>query len=465
MLSGQGGGKSHAGGILAHYYATNYPNVFGFIGANTDNQLTDSTLKRVFDFLKNHCGIFEYDENTGQGHYVVDKRPPSHFKTDNHNFRHYRNKVSFFNGHVIFIGSLTNYKAHDGKEFAYAILDETKDTKEEAVKEVILGRLRQEGITKKGKPFNPLYILTSPAKVPWINEWFKLDQYEVEIREKIYSDKTFFSKSFDNKKVVIYSTYHNQKNLPSNYIDNQKANMTEELQDMLIYGNPFISAGGEFYKAFSRKANIKAIAYDGSLPLHITFDFNVNPYVTLNVWQVHNTEKFRITAQIDEICLKSPKNSTRDAVLEFMARYIGHQTGVLIYGDPNGYARDTRSERDMNDYTIIKSMLAAFFPSVKAIKKAPSVPARQSFMNLIFQKQYQGIAVFIAPHCKNTIADYTYLKEDRNGKKHKETVKDPNTGITYEKYGHTSDANDYFFTRYFEAEFKAFKKGIGLWKE
>ena len=80
----------------------------------------------------------------------------------------YSNIISFDNGAIIYIGSLDNAKAHEGKEFAYAILDETKDSKEQDVKDTILTRLRQKGLVINGKEFNPLYILTSPAKVECI---------------------------------------------------------------------------------------------------------------------------------------------------------------------------------------------------------------------------------------------------------------------------------------------------------
>ena len=107
--------------------------------------------------------------------------------TTGHNFDSYENIISFDNGAVIYIGSLDNYKALDGIEVCWAVLDETKDTREEAVKQVITGRLRQQGMYVDAadnlcsnaftngvanKSFNPLYIFTSPASVPWINEWF-----------------------------------------------------------------------------------------------------------------------------------------------------------------------------------------------------------------------------------------------------------------------------------------------------
>jgi phage terminase large subunit len=59
----------------------------------------------------------------------------------------------------------------------------------------------------------------------------------------------------------------------------------------------------------------------------------------------------------------------------------------------------------------------------------------------------------------NTIKDYLYLKEDADGTK-KEKAKDALTGVTYEKYGHTSDANDYLLCEAFTKEFDKYQ-GFG----
>lgn len=459
FLAGQGAGKSHTGGIISYFFISNYPSCWGFIGANTDMQLSDSTLDRIFKVWK-LFGLDEYDDKAKSGHYIVDKRPPSHFKTDGHNFRNYRNKISFANGCVVFIGSLENYKAHDGKEFAWAILDETKDTREPAVKEVILGRLRQAGIkNSKGDPWNPLYILTSPAKVQWINEMFKLNDFQSEITAKIYSKTDYFAKKFDNKFVTISSTYHNSHNLPENYIENQHQNLPTHLQDMLIFGNPFGKAGGEFYKQFDREKHVKSLPYDPSKVLHLTFDFNVHPYITLCLWQVHHTGALRVLAQIDELCLESPKNSTRPACREFAGKYHTHQSGLFIYGDPSGRQRDTRSERGHNDYTIIMEELKRFRPKLQVQSKAPSVWMRGAFINNIFEQNHAGVTIVFAEHCTHSINDYLYVKENSEGGKSKKKVTDPDTKVSYEPYGHTSDANDYFICKYLDKEFKAFCRG------
>lgn len=66
-------------------------------------------------------------------------------------------------------------------------------------------------------------------------------------------------------------------------------------------------------------------------------------------------------------------------------------------------------------------------------------------MNNIFDDKYD-VRILIDRKCKNLIRDMEFVKEDETGHKLKEKTKDPNTGQSYEKYGHTSDALDYLCT-------------------
>src|SRR3954469_3142082 len=128
-MAGQGGGKSAVIGYSSGMFVQEFPILRGFIGANTEIQLSQSTLAAVFKIWEQAYGLTQYDaKNNPTGAYVVDRRPPPHF-TRFHKLRKYASTISFWNGALVYIGSLENYTAHDGKEFGWAHLDETKDTK------------------------------------------------------------------------------------------------------------------------------------------------------------------------------------------------------------------------------------------------------------------------------------------------------------------------------------------------
>jgi hypothetical protein len=467
FLAGQGSGKTHLGGVLSGFFIDNFPHVRGLIAANTYDQLNRSTLFRIREVWRNELGWKEFNEYTGEGNYVVGIQPPPHFDLTYHNFDRYNNIISFENGAVVYVGSLDNYKPLDGIEIGWAICDETKDTREEAIKEVIVGRLRQKGmyldkdntitsVESGNTPYMPFYVLTSPAKVDWINDWFYLNDYEDDIKLSIFSETNFFQQSVGNRFVTISSTYHNADNLPSNYIANQKANLPTDLQDMLIYGSPFSKSGGEFYKNFVREKVVQKLSYRPELPLHISFDFNVNPYITLGIYQIIEGKTI---CKIGELCLGNPHNTTRSLCREFMKHYPNHEAGLFIYGDPSGKRADTRNELGFNDYTIIKRELAKYHPKMRLFEKAPAVAMRGNFMNLIFEDSYRGIKFLIDAGCKHTINDYQFLKEAPDGTKLKAKAKDKTTGVQYEKYGHTSDTDEYMICKAFEQDFNHYVRG------
>lgn len=451
FLAGVGSGKTHLAGIVSGFLAESCPNVAGFIGANTYKQLNDSTMQRIREVWRT---VFKWEHGRD---YIIGRQPPAGFNTSRHNFNSYDGICSFKNGAIAFLGSLDNAKVHDGKEFAWSVLDETKDTKEVDVKETIITRLRQSGLYLKngrlnnedGLPFNPLYIFTSPAKVQWLNEMFGLDAYRNDIERLIFSKDTFFGMTDSMRCVAISSTYHNEKNLPKGYINRVIATNTKERADALIYGNPFTKTGGEFYTGFSAVGNVGNAVYLRDLPLHVTFDQNVVPYITALVWQIDGN----VLRCIDEFCLPNPANTTERLCDAILAKYGQHKAGLFFYGDASGNARSTKSSE--TDYQIVARKFRPLISnnSNRVGVSNPRVGKRRDFINNLFDGKVLGWSVVVDEKCKTLVADLTYLKQDQNGLKLKERAKDEATGQTYEKYGHTSDAMDYFLTTVLAGEF------------
>ena len=438
FMAGVGSGKSHLGGIISSQYIKDYPEIKGFIAANTYEQLNTAILTRIFEIWRENFNLIE------DVHYVVDKQPPNNFKTF-HQFKSYKNIISFINGASIFTGPLDNAKAHDGKEFGWAILDETKDSKEDDVKDVILSRLRQKGIIVDGEPFNPLYILTSPAKVQWINEWFKLDEHLEEITSLIFSDKTYFKRKFDNKFVTISSTYHNLRNLPSNYIELKSFDYNDGKLKKLIYGYPFSKAGGEFIKEFNRLAHVKEIYPKEGLPVHISCDQNVVPYPAMICSQIENTGDTLEVRIFDEICLPDPRNKTEHVCNELIKRHKKYlDSGLFYYGDVSGNKRNTVST--FNDYKILEKVLRIYLnnKSKRINRSNPNVVNSRDLLDNCFAEKYK-IRIIISHKCKELIADLEYCKEDENGNMLKDKIKDKSTGQTYEPRGHCLDCLRYQF--------------------
>ena len=458
-------------GALSIEYCINNPEVRGFIGANTYGQLTKSTLDRVFKVWENDFGL-----RRGV-HYVVDHIPPLNYKIFGPKLKTYENTISFNNGAMIFLASLDNYKVIDGTEFGWAMLDETKDTKEEAIKEVIVARLRQLGmfispsgvISKTMKEgylgFNPLYIFTSPAKSKWLMEWFDLDQYAHEIEASIYSKKDYFRKRIGDKLVVISSTYHNEHNLPPGKIDSllEDYSKNQNLINMQIYGSPFAKTGGEFYHGYSRIQHVTAFEPWDDLPVHLSFDFNLVPYITCTCWQIKNikiinkdeddnvigeTSGYQVRC-FREFCLPNPNNNSEALAGEILLK-IPHllKNGVFIYGDYSGKTDNTVSAEVRNNYDMIEKVLYKYLHnhSNRVMKNALHVK-RRDFINKILTGGF-NITIEIEERCKEMIADLEFVKETVNGNNTVRKSKAKKNGV--ETHGHTSDSLDYFFCSAFD---------------
>lgn len=458
FLAGIGSGKTHLGGIISAFYIHHFPKAKGFIGANTYNQLNTSTMLRIREVWKYQFGWIEGRD------YMIGKTPPSGFKKDGHNFQSYDGICSFKSGGIVFLGSLDNARPHDGKEFAWAILDETKDTRESDVKEIILGRIRQQAfgfekdfglVASDTGGFNPLYILTSPAKVQWLNEWFGLDDYRAEIESSIYSKSSFFARQRNGKCVAISSTYHNEANLPAGYIQRILDNNPDERGKALIYGNPFTKTGGEFYSGFSAARHVGRVDFRPGLPVHVTFDQNVVPYITAGLWQADMEGEKAVLRKFAEFCLANPDNTTERLCQAIKAKYGDAMRAVFYYGDASGHHRDTRGNG--TDYEIAARELRKWLNngSDRTDRRNPPVIQRRDFINNMLEGKTRW-QILIDESCKHTVADLTYLKQDPNGLKWKEKGKDEVSGQTFEKYGHASDADDYFFCKIAESDFDRF---------
>ncbi len=265
--------------------------------------------------------------------------------------------------------------------------------------------------------------------------------------------------SVDLTYTVHHSWYKDNRWLPLEFIAFLMDLQTKNPYYYTIYclgywGNK--QSGGLFYKLFDRAKNTSSkIGYNPDLALHLSFDFNVNPYMSATVWQIVG----KVAYCIDEIAMVTPKNTTKGVCEEFIRRYMSHNAGLFIYGDPSGRNEDTRTEKGFNDYTIIQNELIQFKPVSRVASKHPPVVMRGNFINTIFAEGFEGVNIVISEKCKLYINDLLFLKEASDGTKLKEKTKDKESGVSYEKYGHFTDNADYFICQAFESEFNMYQHG------
>lgn len=507
-MGGQRAGKTHNIGFSSGFLITNFPLVNGFIGANSDQQLSKTTIRNVRAIWKSEFNYEQYDKvKNPYGQYVIDKIPPPHFKVYQEP-KSYYNTVSFLNGGFIYLGSLKNYLAHEGLEFGWAHLDEVADTKEEAVKDVILGRLSQAGLYYytdgslvyfdgkqllndkfkpfKGdvnllEPFNPCYFHTSPKKgvTPWLIDMFKLSGREDEIKSSIMSNGGlgFYNKVEGNTEAVIYSTFHNEKNLQPNYIENRKSELTDLESVKYIYGYPFAKTGGEFLPSFDRLKHSGSVPYLPEKPVHMSWDFNAVPYNAVTLYQVVVVTRYfddrikkyysalpdgitdlpkKEVLQVrlfSEFALRSPLNSANATCEAFKENFSAFNPEVYLYGDASGKSR-VPGHGDGTNFKTIKSLLAKFLnnSSDRVPAANPFVMKSRDFVERILQGKYAIEFIVDRVNCPETIKDLEFVKQGPEGQL-KEYFVDTN-GVKYEKNGHALSTVRYFLTAYFKDLFQ-----------
>jgi PBSX family phage terminase large subunit len=315
--------------------------------------------------------------------------------------------------------------------------------------------------TTKAKYLQEIFTINPEVEGDYQDHWF-WKQYFKDKPDGTFSDRTVIDigdgKTFEMTYTSHHSTYLDNRWIPDSFIAQLNKLRADNPYYYTIYalgrwGNK--TTGGLFWKHFNRAYHVGKTQYNPDIALHLSFDFNVNPYMTLTVWQVVGKEVYLI----DEICLPSPKNTTSGVCREFTGRYANHKAGLFVYGDPSGKKEDTRSEKGHNDFMIIRTDLAGFKPQMRVLTQAPPVVMSAQWLNSVFHRNEGGLKVLIGDRCNKAIDDFQYVKEAADGTMHKGKVKDKETEVTYEKYGHISDAFRYFMCYAFAADFAKYQAG------
>jgi hypothetical protein len=254
----------------------------------------------------------------------------------------------------------------------------------------------------------------------------------------------------------LHANIFDNPHLPQQYIRSLET-LPRYQYEVYVQGNwdIAIKTGGEFYKCFDPEKHVAPVSYNPALPLHISWDDNVNPYLPCGIFQIEGTA----LRMIDEVCGTTPGNTIQAVCNEIMRRYPAHNAGMFVYGDATANRQDTRLEKGYNFYRLVLDNLQQYRPVSRVTPSNPPVVMRGNWLNTVFEKQYGGLSITIGTHCKHTINDLILLKEAPDGTKLKEQTTDPTTGARCQKYGHFSDLLDYLCCSAFAAQFAQYQAG------
>lgn len=222
-----------------------------------------------------------------------------------------------------------------------------------------------------------------------------------------------------------------------------------------------IRTGSEFFGSFNRGIHSMSVSYDPELPIHISVDNNVLPYISFTFWQIHIGER-TVIRQIDEVCAESPNNTVRKAAKLVACRLRGYDRlrnwRIFLHGDASTRAANSIDDEKRSWLDLLIDALAK--EDIEVIdcvgNKNPSVPMSGEFINAIYEGAFEDIGIEIGENCKISIEDYMSVQKDVNGAILKTKVKNKITGQTYEEHGHLSDTKRYLVCDVLKAEFISF---------
>lgn len=220
-----------------------------------------------------------------------------------------------------------------------------------------------------------------------------------------------------------------------------------------------IRTGSEFFGSFHRGRHSGEHPYIPDLPIHISVDNNVLPYISVSYWQVDLSTGIKIW-QFHETCAESPNNTVKKSS-KLVGKYlkdIGYCDKIYLHGDASTKAANSIDDekRSWMDLFIDTLQKEGFEIEDKVGNKNPSVAMTGEFINAIFDEIVPGIEIGIDESCTVSIEDYMSVQKDANGAILKTKVKNKTTMQTYEEHGHLSDTFRYVVTDLCHEDYIAF---------
>ena len=225
-----------------------------------------------------------------------------------------------------------------------------------------------------------------------------------------------------------------------------------------------IRTGAEFFPSFNRGVVCGKFKYNPELPIHISMDSNVLPYVTATFFQKeYKPDDVQQVTQIDELPIESPNNSARKAakVIAGRLREYGYADKVYLHGDASGKAANTIDEHNRSFFDLVIDELEHEGFDVEDCigNKNPSVATTGEFINAVWDGRVPGVAIRIDNDCTTSIDDYQAVQKDENGAIAKQKVTNPVTKQKYEAQGHVSDTLRYIVHDLLRKQYTEFSMG------
>lgn len=426
LLGGGGSGKSHAVAQKVLLRVLN-PLISDDLGSTEPNHI-ETTNKIGCSFLVVRQTLSSHTDSTWA---LIVKLIDEMGLTD----LFYINKstkkiVCKANGNFIVFKGLDNpekLKSIDGISNIW--IEEATECSKEAVDELYWRMRAKSNYNQIIMTFNPISAKHWIKETLWDND-----------SPDIYKLKTTFN---DNSKLPL----HIKTSLLNEY---KPGTYRHNVYVLANWGS--VKSDSSLYYSFD-DIHIRHNVLDYSKPLHLSFDFNVQPHSVCLAFQICEDKKEIYL--VDEVIEPYPATAEKLA-LSVIDRFEKWINPIYIYGDSSGQNNTTASHKsNFNQITdLLTNHFGNDFIHYRVATRNPDIIKSVSFINHIFQGSYE-YKLYIDTNCSETIDDLMNTKSDKNGSKLKEMGK-TNDGVSYEKWSHCSDTIRYFITSVFREGYDNF---------
>jgi len=365
-LSGRAGGKTFCGTLTCLRNMIDYPKSVGLIGAANPAMMSSVVAPALTSLLK-EAGI----------NFTSGRKPD----WDCPEQKSFTNTISIPNGSIVLLRSFHEAgadRAIRGNNCDWLYFDEAR--------EVDQGVFEDSLATLRGK-IGPhtARLTTTPNGFDWI--WKRFES----------SDKV------QGNRLIRWPTHENLRNLPPDFIDNLKEQMTPIRFAQEVLAEFTEDSGAQVYTITNE--NIKPCQIWAGIRLILSLDLNVSPLCG-TVLQINKEEK-QIQV-LDEIVIDSG-GQTKMACEMFLKKWEPQiKKQGLIYGcDESGANTSTRSAE--TDVTIMRSILGQYGKSYNPFVKSLVVDRVNRVNGFLFNAKGERRLIF-DPKCKKTIEDFRQVK-------------------------------------------------------
>jgi len=175
------------------------------------------------------------------------------------------------------------------------------------------------------------------------------------------------------------------------------------------YLGRFVGARGSAFANFDPAIHVKPTAYDPSLHICWSLDFNVNPMCS-GVLQ-HNRKLVRV---IEEFSLPNADTDTACEVFLERAMVRGwNLRDLAVYGDASGSARHSNASE--SDWDIVRQRLGHLSPRMNVPASNPRVKDTMNAVRAVIRSAGGGTRLSIDPKCIRLIRDLRQSPAGSNG--------------------------------------------------